>query len=93
MHTSRPGVDAGSTSTPLTGTITTSGPNEMVVAAFVSYGTVTWTAGSGMTKRYDFDSNTAQDAIQASAGATGARTSTASAGAATAAVLFALRPA
>jgi hypothetical protein len=87
------GRDAGTTSTPVTGSLTTGGANEMVVAAFISYGSVTWAAGSGMTKRYDFDSNTAQDAMQASPGATGTKTATASAAAGTAAVLFVLRPA
>jgi hypothetical protein len=70
------GRDAGTTAAPTTPAVTTSGPNELVVALFVNFNSGTWTAGSGMSKRYDFDSNEAQDALQATPGATGTRTAT-----------------
>jgi hypothetical protein len=70
------GRDAGTTAAPTTPAATTSGPNELVVALFVNFDSGSWTAGSGMTKRYDFDSNEAQDALQATAGSTGTRTAT-----------------
>src|SRR5262249_27104505 len=69
-------ADGGTTRTPLTPSVTTSGPNEPVVALFVNYQSGSWTAGSGMTRRYNFDSNEAQDALQAAPGATGTKTAT-----------------
>jgi hypothetical protein len=68
--------NAGTTSAPTTPAVTTSGANEMVVALFVNFESGSWTAGSGMTRRYNFDSNEAQDALQATAGTTGTKTAT-----------------
>ena len=70
------GRDAGTTTTPTTPSVTTTGPNELVVALFVNFQSGSFTAGSGMTRRYNFDSNEAQDAVQASAGSTGTKTAT-----------------
>lgn len=86
------GRDAGTTSTPVTSSITTTGANEMVVAVFINFAGGTWTAGSGMTTRFNFDGNTAQDALQATTGATGTKTATTSASGGIAAILLALRP-
>jgi hypothetical protein len=85
------GRDAGTTTTPTTPAVTTSGPNELVVALFVNFQSGSWTAGSGMTRRYNFDSNEAQDALQAAAGTTGTRTATNSTSGATTAEIVALR--
>jgi hypothetical protein len=82
---------AGDTSTPATGAVTTTGSNELVVGLFVNFNSGSWTAGSGMTKRYDFDSNEAQDALQASAGSTGTRTATNSSSGPTTAQVVVLR--
>src|SRR5262249_43105521 len=65
-------VDSGATTHPATASITTTTPGDMLVAFFQDANNVTWTAGSGMTKRFDYDGNESQDAIQAAAGATGA---------------------
>jgi hypothetical protein len=70
------GRDAGTTTAPTTPSVTTSGANELVVALFVNFDSGSWTAGSGMTRRYNFDSNEAQDALQAAAGPTGTKTAT-----------------
>jgi hypothetical protein len=70
------GRNAGTTSTPATPAVTTSGSNEMVVALFVNFESGNWTAGSGMTRRYNFDSNEAQDVLQATPGTTGTKTAT-----------------
>jgi len=85
------GRDAGTTSTPVTDSVTTTGPSELVVALFVNFNSGSWTAGSGMTQRYNFDSNEAQDALQASAGSTGARTATNSTSGPTTAQIVVLR--
>src|SRR5262249_56380171 len=61
---------AGVTASPSTDAVTTTGTNEMVVALFINFNSGTWTAGSGMTQRYNFDSNEAQDALQAGAART-----------------------
>ncbi|HSR22529.1 MAG TPA: fibronectin type III domain-containing protein, partial [Candidatus Eisenbacteria bacterium] len=82
---------AGSTATPVTDSVTTSGPSELVVALFVNFASGSWTAGSGMTRRYDFDSNEAQDALQAAAGTTGSRTATSSTSGPTTAQIVVLR--
>jgi hypothetical protein len=82
---------AGITNTPTTDPVTTNGPNEMVVAMFVNFDSGTWTAGSGMARRYNFDSNEAQDALQLSAGSTGTRTATDSVSGATTADIVVLR--
>jgi hypothetical protein len=71
--------------------VTTSGPNELVVALFVNFDSGSWTAGSGMAKRYDFDSNEAQDALQTAAGSTGTKTATNSTSGPTTAEIVALR--
>ncbi len=85
------GRDAGSTSTPTTSAVTTTAGNEMVVGLFVNYNLGSWTAGSAMTKRYDFDSNEAQDAVQAAAGSTGTKTATNTTAAPTTAQIVVLR--
>jgi len=85
------GRDAGSTATPATSSVVTTVSNDRLVALFANYNTGTWTAGSGMTKRYDFDSNSAEDALQAAAGATGAKTITNTVSGPTAAMIVALR--
>ncbi|HKF77014.1 MAG TPA: hypothetical protein VKF59_12780, partial [Candidatus Dormibacteraeota bacterium] len=82
---------AGATASPSTSAVTTAAANEMVVALFVNFNSGTWSAGSGMTKRYDFDSNEAQDALQAAAGTTGARTATNSSSGPTTAQIVAIR--
>ena len=86
------GRDAGSTATPTTPSVTTSLPNDMLVAFFVNYSFGGFTAGSGMTQRFNFDSTTAQDAIQTAAGASGTKTATNTTVGNTAAQLVALRP-
>src|SRR5205807_2641957 len=85
---------SGATRTPTTPSVTTTSPGDMVVAVFQDANNVAWTPGSGMTERYDFDGNQAQDAIQAAAGATGAKTVTNNDqfNDATAAMIVALRP-
>jgi hypothetical protein len=85
------GRDAGTTRTPTTDSVTTTGVNELVVALFVNFESGSWTAGSGMTRRYNFDSNVAQDAVQATAGPTGAKTATNSTSGPTTAQIVALR--
>jgi hypothetical protein len=85
------GRDAGTTAAPITPVVTTTGANEMVVAMFVNWDSGSWTAGSGMTRRYNFDSNEAQDALQATAGSTGAKTATNTSSGPTTAEIVALR--
>jgi hypothetical protein len=85
------GRNAGTTSAPVTDAVTTTGANEMVVALFVNFDSGTWTAGSGMTRRYDFDSNEAQDAVQAGPGPTGTRTATNSTSGPTTAQIVAIK--
>jgi len=85
------GRDSGTTRTPTTDSVTTTGPNELVVAIFVNFASGSWTAGSGMTRRYNFDSNEAQDAAQVVAGPTGTKTATNSASGPTTAHIVALR--
>jgi hypothetical protein len=70
------GRDAGTTSAPTTPSVTTTAANDLVVALFVNFDSGSWTAGSGMTRRYNFDSNEAQDALQAAPGSTGTKTAT-----------------
>jgi hypothetical protein len=82
--------DAGVTATPATGSVTTTSPNDMLVAIFMDYSFGSWTAGSGMTKRFDFDSNLAEDALQPSPGSSGTRTATNSSSGRNAALLVAL---
>src|SRR5262249_60229542 len=86
------GVAAGSTSSPRTPSITTTEAGDAIVAAFVNFSGGAWTAGSGMTKRDDFDGNTAEDSIQAGAGPTGARSATESVSVPTSAQILALMP-
>jgi hypothetical protein len=85
------GRNAGTTRTPVTDAVTTSGPNELVVALFVNFESGSWTAGSGMTRRYNFDSNEAQDVLQAAAGSTGTKTATNSTSGPTTADIIVLR--
>jgi Bacterial Ig domain len=83
--------DSGTTATPVTDSVTTTGPNELVVALFVNFNSGSWTAGSGMTRRYNFDSNVAQDVLQASAGPTGTKTATNTSSGPTTAAIVVLR--
>ncbi|HXM57715.1 MAG TPA: N,N-dimethylformamidase beta subunit family domain-containing protein [Candidatus Dormibacteraeota bacterium] len=85
------GRDAGTTTTPTTPSVTTTGANELVVALYVNFNSGSWTPGSGMTERYDFDSNEATDVVQASAGSTGTKTSTNSSSGPTTAEIVVLR--
>jgi hypothetical protein len=82
---------AGSTATPTTDAVTTTGPSELVVALFVNFNSGSYTAGSGMTRRYNFDSNEAQDVLQAAAGSTGTKTATNSTSGPTTAQIVVLR--
>jgi len=61
------------------------------VALFVNFESGSWTAGSGMTRRYNFDSNEAQDALQATPGTTGTKTATNSSSGPMTAEIVALR--
>ena len=63
----------------------------MVVAIFMNYNLGSWTAGSGMTQRTSFDSNTAEDAVQVAVGATGARAATNTASGLTSAQIITLK--
>jgi phosphodiesterase/alkaline phosphatase D-like protein len=85
------GRDAGSTSSPTTPNVTTSFSNEMLVALFIDWDYGTWTAGSAMTKRYDFDSLTAQDAASALPGSVPPKTATSTASGPTTAQIVTLR--
>ena len=85
------GRDAGTTKTPTTDAVTTSGSNELVVALLVNFESGSWTAGSGMTRRYNFDSNEAQDLLQAAPGSTGTKTATNSVNGPTTADIVVLR--
>src|SRR5262249_27214412 len=84
--------DAGSTASPRTPSVNTTEAGDAIVAAFINFSGGAWTAGSGMTKRYDFDGNAAEDGLQAAAGPTGARSATESVSGATSAQIVALRP-
>jgi Bacterial Ig domain/Purple acid Phosphatase, N-terminal domain len=86
------GRDAGTTAAPTTPAISTTQANDLVLAGFIDYNTVSFTAGSGMTQRYNFDSNTIQDAAQAVAGSTGSKTATSSGSGPTGAIILALKP-
>jgi N,N-dimethylformamidase beta subunit-like, C-terminal/Bacterial Ig domain/Purple acid Phosphatase, N-terminal domain len=86
------GRDAGTTGAPTTPAITTTQPNDLVIAGFVNYYSVSFTAGSGMTQRYNYDGNTAQDAVQAVAGGTGSKTANSSGTGPIGAVIVALKP-
>ena len=83
--------DAGVTSTPSTDSVTTTAAGDLVIGLFQNYVNGTWTAGPGLTKRYDFDGNLAEDVIQGAAGPTGARTATSSVAGRTAALIVTLR--
>jgi hypothetical protein len=83
--------DAGTTSQPATGQITTAYAGDLVVDIFIDYNFGTWTPGSGMTQRFDFDSVTAQDALVPAAGVVGPKTATSTATGPTAALVVALR--
>ena len=83
---------AGVTTAPSTGSLTTTSPNDLVVALFIDFSSSTWTAGAGTTKRYDFDGNTSEDVTQASPGSTGVESATSSVAGPTTAQIVALRP-
>ena len=83
--------DAGVTNTPTSDSITTTAPNDLVVALFQDFNFGTWTPGPGMTARYDFDSNLAEDALQVAAGPTGVKTATDTASGQSAAMIVALK--
>ncbi|HEY6203807.1 MAG TPA: Ig-like domain-containing protein [Candidatus Limnocylindria bacterium] len=85
------GSDAGTTQTPTTDSVTTSGANALVVALFINDNVGSWTAGSGMTERVDFDGMLAQDVLQSTAGATGVKTATNSVSGPNAAQIVVLR--
>jgi hypothetical protein len=92
---------AGNSSSPTAPSVTTTSANELVVALFGSDSTGTFTPPSGMTERYDVHNTIgpaapateAADVTQASAGATGAKTATATVSARWVAQLIALNPA
>jgi hypothetical protein len=86
------GANAGVTRTPSTPALTTTSANDLIVALFTDYSFGSWTAGSGTTQRFNFDSNTAEDIVQSVPGSTGAKTATNSSSGATSAFLIALRP-
>lgn len=61
--------------------ITTSRANERLVVIFIDFAGGSWTTASGMTRRSNFDSNSLQDQLRATAGATGVRTASDTSGA------------
>jgi hypothetical protein len=67
------------TDQPITPSATTTVPNVTLLAAFGNFSSTTYTAGSGMTGRIGWDDMALQDAVQAAAGATGTKTTTAAA--------------
>ena len=71
------GTFAGTTA--VTSSITTSLARELVMTAVFAGTVVTWTAPAGMTERTDNTSGEVADVLQAAAGASGAKTATASA--------------
>jgi hypothetical protein len=83
---------AGIVTSASTNAVTTSQANEMVVALFINYNAASWTAGSGMTLRYDFDGNAAEDAVQAAAGSTGPKSMTGSVSGPVTTQIVTLRP-
>ncbi|HYW24387.1 MAG TPA: Ig-like domain-containing protein, partial [Terriglobales bacterium] len=86
------GIDAGNTATPATPSVTTTRPGDLVAAMFVNFDGGSWAAGSGMTARTNFDGNFGEDALQAAAGATGARTATDNTSGPMSAQVIALKP-
>jgi hypothetical protein len=62
------GTDLGFTSQANAPAVTTTAPNDLVVGLFTSFTYCSWSAGSGMTRRYNFDANAAVDRIVSSAG-------------------------
>jgi hypothetical protein len=86
------GSYAGVTATPSAPPVTTTAANEMVVALFMNYDFGSWTAGTGMTSRYNFDSCMAEDAVQAGSGPTGAKTARNSTSGPTSSQIVTLRP-
>ena len=62
------GADLGITSQAVAPAVTTTAPNDLVIGLFTSFGYCSWSAGSGMTKRYNFDANAAADQVVASSG-------------------------
>jgi hypothetical protein len=86
------GRDAGVTATPTTDSLTTTVPNATLVAVFINFNYGSFTAGSGMTRRANFDSITWQDAPQVAMGVTGTKTATNTSSGRNSAQLIALRP-
>ncbi len=81
----------GITNTPLTDSLGTTSANDLLVALFINFAYGGWTVGSGMIQRYDFDSNSAQDAVQANPGPTGRKAAVTSTVGPTTAQIVALR--
>ncbi len=79
-----------------TPSVTTTGPNEVLVTSFMVNATSTFTPPGGETERYDVASgdttSEGNDQLQAAAGATGVKTATAFAAGLGAAHILALRP-
>jgi hypothetical protein len=86
------GRDAGVTAQPVTDSITTTGPNELLVTIFIDFDFGSWSAGPGLTRRVNFDSVTVQDGPQAAAGPTGTKTATNTSAGRMSAQILALRP-
>jgi hypothetical protein len=93
------GQATGQNTTHATPSITTTQPNEMLVAFFAIPQAATWTAPTGMTKQIDVPENGRGNSLavatvsQAGAGATGTKTATASTTDVGVTELLALRPA
>jgi hypothetical protein len=81
---------AGVGTSAATPSVTSTQPNDLVVAAFINYNACTWTPGSGTVERYDFDGNSGDDFVQASPGSV-TKTATASISGALSAQIFAIR--
>jgi hypothetical protein len=73
-----------------TPSVTTTQANDLVVAAFIDYNACSWTPAAGTTERYDFDGNSGDDFVQASAGSV-SKTATASTSGALSAQIIAIR--
>jgi probable HAF family extracellular repeat protein len=71
-------VTASSISAP---SVTTSRANERLVVIYIDFAGGSWTTASGMTRRSNFDSNSLQDQLRPTAGATGVRTASDTTGA------------
>ena len=96
------GQTTASATTHATPSVTTTGANRLVVTTHIVHSVATWTAPAGMTERVDFSNNGSGQAVesmefndlpQASAGATGAKTATATVGDVGITQITTLRPA